>query len=132
MNINEAYPSHFLKAEDLKGKTVNVLIAAVKLEEIGQGTKKERKLLVSFQGKEKKLVCNKTNANIIAKLHGDNTDNWIGKWITILPREVEFQGDTVWAIRVSLTATQTTQAAPPPPPPPPADRSAAAGETVDF
>lgn len=104
MKIGDAYPSPFIKVEDLKGKNVPVLITSVKLEEVGQGRDKERKLIIAFSGKDKKFVCNKTNANTIAKLYGDDTDGWIAKWILLTPREVEFQGQMTWAIRVSLTA----------------------------
>ena len=102
MNINEAFPSDYLKADDLKGANVTVTIDEVGIEEIGQGQQKERKLILSFVGKKKRLVCNKTNANTIGKLYGTETDAWIGKSIILAPREVEFQGDMVWAIRVSL------------------------------
>jgi hypothetical protein len=102
MNINDAFPSDYLKADDLKGANVTVTISEVGIEEIGQGQQKEQKLILSFTGKKKRLVCNKTNANTIGKLYGTETDVWIGKSITLAPREVEFQGDMVWAIRVSL------------------------------
>jgi len=104
MNINEAFPSDYLKADDLKGANVTVTIDTVSIEEIGQGAKKDRKLVLSFVGKQKRLVCNKTNANTIGKLYGTETDEWHGKQIILRPQEVEFQGDMVWAIRVSLQA----------------------------
>ena len=100
--INEAFPSDFLKAEDLKGRSVTCTINNAKIEDIGQGPSRERKIIVSFVGKDKKLVCNKTNARTIGSLHGEEIDNWPGKKITLAPREVEFQGAMVWAIRVSL------------------------------
>jgi hypothetical protein len=102
MKLTDAFPSNFLKADDLQGKEVTVKIEEVTLEELGQGNDKEEKLMISFQGKSKKLVCNKTNARTIEKLHGGDTDDWIGKRIILAPREVEFQGEQVWAIRVSL------------------------------
>lgn len=104
MKISDAFPSNFLRADDLQGKQVTVTISEITFEEIGQGRDKEEKLMIAFKGKEKKLVCNKTNANTISKLYGDDTDEWIGKPITLVAREVEFQGDAVWAIRVSLKA----------------------------
>jgi len=104
MKLSEAYPSKFLKADDLMGRTVNVIISAVTLENVGKPGEADRKLVISFSGKDKKLVCNKTNAAVIGKLYGQDTDTWIGKPITLLAREVEFQGDTVWAVRVSLAA----------------------------
>jgi len=102
MKVSQAFPSNFLKADDLNGQAVTVTIASVELEEIGQGRDKEEKLVVKFQGKSKGMICNKTNANTIAKLHGDDTDAWVGQRITIVPREVEFQGEMVLALRVSL------------------------------
>ena len=102
MNLNEAFPSNFLKAADLQGKNVTVTIESAEVEEIGQGQQKEQKLVLTFKGKDKKLVCNKTNATTIGKLYGDETDDWVGKPIILTAREVEFQGETVWAIRVSL------------------------------
>ncbi len=113
MKTSEAYPGNFLKAADLNGQNVTVTIQAVTLEELGQGRDAESKLILAFAGKDKKLICNKTNCRTIEKLYGDETDEWIGKKITIGPREVEFQGDMVWAIRVSLTKPGAPAAAKP-------------------
>lgn len=110
MKLNEAYPGNFLKAADLNGQSVTVTIQSVTLEELGKGRDAESKLIIAFAGKDKKLICNKTNARTIEKLYGDETDNWVGKRITIAPREVEFQGDMVWAIRVSLQNPGAPQA----------------------
>lgn len=114
MNINTAFPSDYLKSEDLQGRDVTLTIEKVELEKIGQGRDSETKPIIYFVGKKKAMVANKTNCKTIAKLYGDETTNWIGKPITIGPREVEFQGDMVWAIRVSLKkpVTATQQAAP--------------------
>jgi len=101
MKIGEAFPSSFLKVDDLQGRDVTVTIASVELETIGKDDK-EQKLVLGLLGKTKKLVCNKTNAKTIAGLHGEETDEWVGKQIILSPREVEFQGKMVMAIRVSL------------------------------
>jgi hypothetical protein len=103
MKLSEAFPSNFLKADDLNGKPVTLTISGVEIEQLGQGKDKEKKLVIQFRGTEKKLICNKTNAGTIGKLYGDDTDDWIGQRITIAPREVEFQGEMMMAIRVSLT-----------------------------
>jgi hypothetical protein len=108
MNLSQAYPSRYLAADDLQGRSVTVTIASVKLEEIGQGADKDTKLVLTFSGKSKALVCNKTNAKTIGKLWGEETDNWVGKPIIIAAREVEFQGNMVWAIRVSLQKPGTS------------------------
>ena len=101
MNINSAYPSRFLAADDLQGKAVQVTIQDAGIEAIGQGADMDHKIVLTFAGKKKQMVCNKTNARTIAELYGDDTDQWLGKPIIIAPREVEFQGNMVWALRVS-------------------------------
>ncbi len=102
MNVSDAFPSKYLKASDLNGRNVVVTISGARIEGIGQS--KDQKLVLSFSGKEKTFVCNKTNASTIAKLYGPDTDTWIGKPITLTAREVEFQGEMVLSIRVSLQA----------------------------
>ena len=111
MKLSEAYPSSFLKADDLQGRDVIATISSVELESIGQGADKEQKLVIGFKGKEKKLVCNKTNAGTIGQLYGDETDDWIGKQIILTARDVEYQGKTTLAIRVSLKKPATAAAA---------------------
>lgn len=112
MKLNDAYPSNFLTAEDLGGRDITITIQDIELEDLGQGAKKEKKLAITMAGKKKKFIVNKTNANTIAKVLGtDETDDWIGQRIIIGPREVEFQGEMVWSIRVSLRLPTSTQAA---------------------
>jgi hypothetical protein len=110
MNINNAFPSDYLKASDLGNKAVTVTIESVELVDIGQGRDKEQKVLIRFIGKQKGLITNKTNANTIGKLYGPETDGWIGHPITLEAREVEFAGEMVWAIRVSLQKPVATPA----------------------
>ena len=102
MNINNAFPSDYLKASDLGDASPTVTIESVELVDVGQGRDKEQKILIRFAGKKKGLICNKTNANTIAKLYGPETDGWVGQKIILQAREVEFAGEMVWAIRVSL------------------------------
>ncbi len=131
MKLSEAFPSNFLKADDLGGKNVTVEIDEVTFEEIGQGRDKEQKIIIAFKGKEKKLIVNKTNANTIAKLIGsDDTDDWPGHRITLTSREVDYQGTPMLAIRVSLQKPASVQATTkrPEPEPAPADQD---GEEPD-
>jgi hypothetical protein len=99
MNINDVFSGNFLKANDLQGKTVRVTISKVEIKDFDDG----KKIVVSFQGKDKTLVCNKTNANIIAENVGSKeTSDWIGQTVSLTVRKVEFQGGLVPAIRVVL------------------------------
>jgi hypothetical protein len=99
MDINQAFPSRYLKAADLQGKTVAVTIDRCLYEDIGSD---EQKPVVYFVNKEKGLVLNKTNANTIAEQHGFETNDWHGKAISLWPTQTDFQGRVVACIRVLL------------------------------
>jgi len=101
MNINEIYQSNsdYLKADDIKGKgDVTVQIEGIGTKDFDDGSK----LVLSFVGKEKSLVLNKTNASIIAEMLGNDTDDWPGGNIDLYAARVEFSGKIVDAIRVRL------------------------------
>jgi hypothetical protein len=115
MNISEAYPSKYLKAADLNGKNVTVTIKSAELEEIGFD--QERKVVLSFANTNKAMVLNKTNAAAIARLHGEETDDWRGKRIILCTREVEYQGTMMHALRVLSQKPEAHKTAPPPAPP---------------
>jgi hypothetical protein len=62
-------------------------------EDIGDGTKP----VVHFRDQTKGLVLNATNFGAIANQHGDETDDWRGKAVTLYPTRV---GKRVDAIRI--------------------------------
>lgn len=97
-NINDAFPSSYLKAADLQGSTPTVTIANVKFEEVGKD--RDLRPIVYFAGKEKGVVLNKTNANNISKLYGPETDDWIGKPVMLGTAMVDFNGQSVESIRI--------------------------------
>jgi hypothetical protein len=109
MNISGAFPSTYLKAADLQGRRVTVTMAGVRLEDIGG----EQKPILSFVGKDKGLVLNKTNANMIAEITGsEETDDWKGQAIVLYPTKTDFQGKRVDAIRVDYPSTSGAKAKP--------------------
>ena len=98
-NINDAFPSQYLKASDLQGQQPIVTIDRVEFEAVGR--QKEMKPVVYFIGKEKGVVLNKTNAKTISNLVGSfETDEWHGFRVRLYSANVEFQGETVESIRV--------------------------------
>lgn len=102
MDINAAFPSTYLKAADLQGRNVPVIIEYVEMEDIGG----DHKPVIHFKGKERGLVLNKTNASTIAQMHGSDTDGWAGKSITLFASQTDFQGRSVPCIRVRLHQQQ--------------------------
>lgn len=98
MRISAAFPSEFLKAADLQGKTVSVKISHVEMREVGG----EAKPVLFFVGKEKGMVLNKTNAGVIASVYGDDTDDWGDGEVSLFEAMVDFQGKTAPALRIRI------------------------------
>jgi hypothetical protein len=113
MKVSEAFPSKYLRAADLQGKNVSVVILSAEYEQIGD----DNKIVIYFQGKEKGLVLNKTNANNIATVYGDDTDDWTGGDLILFPAMVDFQGRTVEAVRVRVPPRKAAAKSPAAPPP---------------
>jgi len=105
MNVNEIYQSNsdYLKATDIPaGREAKVIIAACAMVQMDNNGEKQTKLALSFHGKEKKLLLNKTNAGTISHVHGPDTDNWIEKEIIMFSTQVDFAGQMVDAIRLRV------------------------------
>ena len=144
MNIDSAFPSPFIKASDLQGRDIPLTMREVKFEKVGDD---DQKPVLYFQGTEKGMVLNKTNANTIKIIYGVETSAWIGQQIVLYLMKVEFKGDLVDAIRCKavvgvlqppsnggLQPTTPTEPAPavsatdaPTPPAPPPQSATAAG-----
>lgn len=113
MKLGDAFPGQYLKAGDLKGKRVQVVVDHVAAEEIGG----EPKLVAHFRGKDRGLVLNKTNANSIHMINGsDDTDDWEGTVVVLFPSKTEFQGKRVDCIRIDPPDTPVARSKPEPPP----------------
>lgn len=96
MQLNDVFGGDSLKAADLQGREFTLTIAGVEAKKFDNGNK----LIIRFAGAKKALVANKTNSRRIAFMYGENTDFWIGKQITLGVDFVDYQGQTVQAIRV--------------------------------
>lgn len=116
MNIDQAFPSKYLKASDLPEEgTTAFQIEDVKIEEIGK--EKQQKPVIYFQDEDKGFVVNKTNCNTIAKLLGSREmDDWKGRPIKLYRTEVQFGDEMVESIRVSIKTGKSAPAISVPPP----------------
>ena len=95
------YDSEYLASWDLDGD-VTVTISKVIAGEVGghKGEEKEKRPLVYFRGAAKAMVLNKTNGRTIAGMYGKDTDNWIGKAITLFVGSCEAFGETMDCLRI--------------------------------
>ena len=108
----------FLKTEDLQGRPVRVLIEEVGVQDVKGEHGVERKLVAKFAGKDKGLILNQTNCELLEQIIGsDDYDQWAGNTVVLYPTTTKFGNKTVPCLRIRANAA----AAKPVPPPPPVD-----------
>lgn len=105
---SQQYDSEYLEAPHLTGDTTLEISEIIKR---GQRTckkdgKKIDKPILMFKGKKRGLVLNKTNARIIALVHGGDLAKWVGKTITLFPTTCNaFGNSNTPCIRVKVAAS---------------------------
>jgi hypothetical protein len=105
MNVNDIFPSNYLKAADLQGRKVKVVIDGCEMKKFGD----DNKLVIKFRGKDKAMVANKTNTMVIAAAYGSDTDEWNGREICLYSTKVNnAQGQLVDSIRVEAVQDVVT------------------------
>lgn len=99
------FDSRYLGAWHLQGRDVTVTIARIQAGTIeGEKGRKDKAPLIYFAGKEKPLVCNKTNMRTLKSLFGTlSARALVGKRITLYPTTTIRSGETVDCIRVRPT-----------------------------
>ena len=105
--LNDLFPSKHLSAVDLGVIDHAVQIKAIVPEE-EVGVQKDVRPILFFNEFSKGLVLNRTNAKRIAKLYGEELNEWIGRRITIYPSECDFKDTVVACIRVRQDAPKIT------------------------
>lgn len=97
-SFRSAFPSKFMKATDLNGRTLIATIASVDLEAVGDGNKYVARFTDDHV---KPVVLNLTNSEEIAGIAGsEDVDGWPGHKIEIYPASTSFQGKRIACIRV--------------------------------
>ena len=102
MNIDNEFPSKYLKSADLDGEAIKVKIKEVVKEMLKTQKGEEEKLAIYFVGAKKGMILNKTNAYTIKTAYGPDTDDWIGQTIELFAMPVEYQGRMVDGLRVRV------------------------------
>ena len=100
------FPKEYVAAHDLP-EDVTLTISRVQMEDIKTDAGTERKPVLHFsemdkrpKDKRKRMILNITNMRSIAKLHGFETDEWVGKKITLYPTTCPAFGEIRDCIRV--------------------------------
>ena len=115
MKTSEVYTSDWLKHSDIGGVGDRkvVTINDAKQVEYQDG---ERAIGVRFKEFDKTFGLNKTNCGAIEEATGsDDTDDWIGKQVTLYVTYTEFQGKQTKCLRVEPEAPKKASADKPAP-----------------
>jgi len=105
-DYRKMFDADYIGAWDLQDPTGRLIDVSLTINKVEAGTisgtsgRKSKKPVLHFRATPKGLVVNKTNGKIIARLYGNNTDQWIGKRITLYATTTTFGADTVECIRV--------------------------------
>jgi len=95
--MSEAFPTKYLSHSDLQGQDHTLTIKSVEMDKVGEDTKP----IMYFHGAQKGLALNVTNTRTITSIfQSDESDDWIGKQITLGVSWVDYKGEQVQAIRV--------------------------------
>lgn len=100
MDFRKMFKSQWFTASELDGKELIVTIDKVTVETVKNQSGDEQCPTVHFKEHSKPLVLNKTNAKAIAKRHGNDADDWVGKQITLRESVTTFGGEEVPCVRV--------------------------------
>jgi hypothetical protein len=107
MKVSEAFKGNYMTVSDLGGEKQNYTVANVSIEAVGQ--EKEEKPVIRFKELGQGFVLNKTNAETISEVLGEETDAWIGEQITLKPDKTTYAGKRVNCIRVAVPSQAATK-----------------------
>ena len=116
MNIDEIYAGKYLKAASLTHWPMLCTIQATEIVTYDDGKRSIGLHLGEFP--DKVLGLNKTNVERIRLQLGDDWEHaWLGKQLTLILENVEFQGKIIPAIRIQMPqpVAQPQPVAPPQP-----------------
>lgn len=100
-NINDIFPSKYLKAHELKGTSPTVTIARVGVEDVRNRVKTDTKAVLYFAGKTKGMLLNKTNAQTVTEIaQSPLTERWVGVAITLYATTATFDKKVHDVIRI--------------------------------
>ena len=80
----DLFPGEWLKAAMLKGKEQTVKVVELQHKSVLKPNgKTEDAWVLYFDKTEKGLGLNRTNARLLFALLGEDTEDWIGRWVTL-------------------------------------------------
>ncbi len=99
--VSEMIESKYLKQADVEDDTLVTIERVGKANVAKEGDEPEHKWLIKFAEFPKLMVLNATNIKRLARVCGDDTDDWRGKQVVLyVDPDVEFGGQVVGGLRV--------------------------------
>ena len=109
MKLSQIFPSKYVKAADIV-RPLQLSINRVAFEAMQDGNQKP---VIYFDGTQKGIVCNRTNAKTVALLaKSEETNDWPGTKVEIFTELVGFRGEVVQAIRFRVPGGRAAAAEP--------------------
>lgn len=115
MKVSEMFPKKYATGEDLNGRAYTLTIARITQEEMRPqpGAPPQKKWVLYFREARKGVILSRTLAYQIAEAVGsEETNDWIGKPITIYPEPLIVAGQK----RIAIRARKANGGTPEPPP----------------
>ena len=96
MKFGDMFQSNYFRLDDFDSAGRAFTITRVFQDELGEN--RERKNIVAFSECEQKLVLSKGRGMSLVELFGDESDNWVGKRITVYRGKAKSGKGTVDAL----------------------------------
>ena len=107
-DFDDLYGSKYLSAADLKGQPRRVKIGKTDVADFNEkngGTK--RKYILFFEGEDKAMVLNKTNAQKLAQAYGKERTGWVGQFVELYSEPTSYgEGLRLRPLRKASTPAQ--------------------------
>jgi hypothetical protein len=97
VNYDDFHASRFLSASDLGGASHVVQIARIGREQLQDGKIKPS---IHFVGKQKALLCNKTNWGTLGAAFGKDLNSWVGHSIELFAMPCQGPNGMTQGVRV--------------------------------
>lgn len=110
VNIFSSDMFEYLCAEMLPtdGRPVSLTIANVIQDTVAGPRGESNKVIMTFVERPKKLILNKTNARVLARSLGNETNDWRGAVVTLGVEDVKVGRNTVPSIRIKSATPKAT------------------------
>ncbi len=102
MKLTQMFPKRYATGSDFQGKALTLTVARVASEKMHPqaNAPETEKWVLYFNETKKGVILNRTLAFQIAEILGsDETEEWVGKSITLFPQPMNVAGRSVIAIR---------------------------------